>query len=295
MTVVLGLLPALGFGVAGIFARVGLQNVKTSTGTVVTVASSFLVAATAALIVEFDAIIDLSPKAFIWFFATGMLTYPVARFLNYTAVTIIGATRASVFISIQPLFAAFFAMLFLGERPGWLISLGTLIIVLALALIATEAQGGRLSPTQIDKRFLLGCLIGLTAGAGYGSSNILAKQIVSDYAPALVGVAFSLLFGGAAMVVLAGRDVLSIPKIPGKSLLILGLAGLSAAGAVTSLFFALSRARVIVVSPLVATFPLVTLILAHIFLQRLERITWRVLLGTSLVVAGVILVILGRG
>jgi drug/metabolite transporter (DMT)-like permease len=63
--------------------------------------------------------------------------------------------------------------------------------------------------------------------------------------------------------------------------------------AVASLFQALSRAPVTVVSPIYATQPLITLVLAHIFLRRLETIDILLAVGTMVSVVGVILVILG--
>ena len=60
------------------------------------------------------------------------------------------------------------------------------------------------------------------------------------------------------------------------------------------LYFALSKAPVVVISPVVAISPLVSLALAHLFLQRLEKITVRTVVGTLLVVLGVAIVALSR-
>ena len=69
-----------------------------------------------------------------------------------------------------------------------------------------------------------------------------------------------------------------------------GLSGILSASGVAFLYIAMSNAPVVVVSPVIAINPLVTLVLAHFFLQRLERITARTLLGTALVVGGVVVV-----
>ncbi len=42
-------------------------------------------------------------------------------------------------------------------------------------------------------------------------------------------------------------------------------------------------------APLVGISPLVSILLTHLFLQRLERVTWRTVLGALLVVIGVTL------
>ena len=60
------------------------------------------------------------------------------------------------------------------------------------------------------------------------------------------------------------------------------------------MYTALARAPVILASPIVATYPLIAMILAHIFLQRLERVTLRMVLGAILVAVGFSFVVLGR-
>ena len=62
---------------------------------------------------------------------------------------------------------------------------------------------------------------------------------------------------------------------------------------VSFLYLALSKAPVIVVSPVFALNPVVALVLAHFFLQRLERITLPLVLGTFFAVGGVVTVIVG--
>ena len=294
LAVALGLLAALGFACAGIFARMGLQSLKTSTATAVSVITSFTVIGLLTVAYNVSAIGDLAPIAFVWCFAAGMVSFPTARLLNYLSVSMIGATRTAAMISAQPLFAAALAMAFLGERPNWLIGLGTVVVVAAMAIIALERQRGQSEHARFDRRFLLGCGIGVLAGAGYGGASVLTKMIVEDHATPLTGVTFSLLFGGIAMVALAGRDMGSAMRVPRRHLAMMAISGVSSGGAVTSLFFAFNRAEVIVVSPIVAIFPLITLIISHLFLKRLERITWRLVAGTLVVVAGVIMVVIGQ-
>ena len=294
LAILLSLLPALGFGSQSIFVRLGLRDVKPTTGTALSMVSSILVVVIAALIFERNALTDLAPIAFVWLFAAGTLNFPVARLLNYTSVTMIGATRSSTIVSSQPIFAAALAILFLGERPNWAIGLGTFVIVVAVGLVSSEAQGNPLRPTRLDRSFLLGCLVALSAAMVYAFVDVIYKEVVDEHAPPLVGVTYALLFGGIGTTALVARDLGSLPRTPMRSALFLSLAGFSGAFGVTTLLFALSRARVVVVAPLMSISPLVTLVLAHLFLQRLERISWRVVVGTLLVVTGVIFVIFGR-
>jgi drug/metabolite transporter (DMT)-like permease len=59
------------------------------------------------------------------------------------------------------------------------------------------------------------------------------------------------------------------------------------------MFVSLSRGEVVVVSPVLATNPLFTLIMASLLLRGVERITSRVVLGAVLVACGVALLSAG--
>jgi len=71
------------------------------------------------------------------------------------------------------------------------------------------------------------------------------------------------------------------------------LAGLASAFAIIAFGYALQRSDVVIVSPIVSINPLITLLLAQVFLPGLERVTKQVVVGTLLTVAGVVLVIMG--
>ena len=82
-------------------------------------------------------------------------------------------------------------------------------------------------------------------------------------------------------------------RFPGRHVAICGLAGIFQGLAIASLLQALSLAPVTVVSPIGASSPLFTLILVHLFLQRLESISLLLVVGTLLSVCGVAVVVLG--
>ena len=71
------------------------------------------------------------------------------------------------------------------------------------------------------------------------------------------------------------------------------MAGVCQGLAVASLFQALGRAPVSVVSPINAINPLITLVLVHVFLRQLESVNIFLVVGTLLSVGGVIAVVLG--
>lgn len=143
------------------------------------------------------------------------------------------------------------------------------------------------------KDAIIGRVFGIGAGLSYGVSAVLIRQGVGDMTVPLVGAAIAMLAGTAGLFVIGGRGLK--PGIAGrkKSVLLLLASGVVSAGGVTATYFALSQAPVTVVGPLQSTTPLFALLWAWLFLGHLEKITRRLIIGSVLVVAGVVLITVG--
>jgi len=94
--------------------------------------------------------------------------------------------------------------------------------------------------------------------------------------------------------------VISVPHLkrdlraPRWALIMMILAGVCSSFGIFLMYTALARAPVMLASPIVATYPLIAMTFTHIFLQRLERVTLRMVLGAILVVVGITFVVLGQ-
>ena len=273
--------------------RVGLQRVSAPTATFFTVFTGAILVASLAFALNLPDIIALSPVAFGWFALMGAMAYPLARVLVNAAITMVGAPRASSMNSFQPVFALGLAVALLGERPNLLVGLGTLMVVCGLALVVlTGGNAGSSKGVLATKK--LGYLLALGAAATFASRDVISRHVVSGIAPPLVTAAFALTIGGCLLFALTHRDVVSsLRRLPARYLAICGVAGICQGLAVASLFQALSRAPVTVVSPISASSPLITLVLAHLFLRRLESVNVLLVVGTLLSVGGVATVVLG--
>ena len=146
------------------------------------------------------------------------------------------------------------------------------------------------------RRLILGYLASFGAALCYGSVALVARKIVNDYAPPMVATSFSMIFGTIMVAALFHRQVGADVRagVSGRSLLFVGLAGLASAWGVSFWYLALNEAPVVLVAPLVGTSPLVSILLTHLFLQKIERVTWRTAAGAFLVVGGVALVTVGN-
>ena len=134
----------------------------------------------------------------------------------------------------------------------------------------------------------IGYVAGLSAALSYGVAQTLGKHITTEYAAPLVATAFALLFGFIYVSIMFSRHISTdLGRSPRKGFIFFGVSGVFSSAGVLSMYFALSKAPLVMVSPIFAINPLITLFLAHIFLSKLEKITARTVSGTILVVLGV--------
>ena len=138
LDVVLGLSAALGFGTSAVFARVGLQHVRPTSGTLVSLIVGSVITMTLAFIFHFDEIFALGSFAFVWFLLSGFLNFPMGRLLNFTAVDLTGVSKATPIIGASPLFAMALAITIGGESINVPVFLGTVSIIGGLVLILSQ-------------------------------------------------------------------------------------------------------------------------------------------------------------
>ena len=293
IAVALSLLSAISLGSGAVSGRAGMQGVHPIAVIGIALVLGFIGVGIAALARQPSALFEVPLTALLWIVAFGVVQFAIGRSSAYTGLSTIGASRVALFISTQVPFAALFAIAFTGESLGLLVAVGTLAVMLGLLL----ASGDSLTKGwRTDRRYLIGCIAGLVAGAATGGSTVLAKQAVSVYDSPLAITALGMLAAMFLVVpivsVLAARNP-AVRSFDWKSMGFVGISGLSTTLSIVAQVFAVRRADVVIVAPILATFPLWTLMLSHIFISRLEQITLRLIIGTIVTVVGVIAVVLG--
>ena len=140
----------------------------------------------------------------------------------------------------------------------------------------------------------VGYLFSVGAALSYAASQFLTRQKVGHSASPFIGAAISIFAGLVTLAPMALRDAGRNKDRPLKqAILFFSLSGLFTSIAVILLYAALDRATLVVVAPIIAINPLITLLLAQVFLRHLERVTIRTFLGVLIVVVGATLVSLG--
>ena len=293
VAVAFAFLAACGFASGNVLVRVGTQKVPAPTAALLTVFSGAVLVGGLALVLNLEEITSLSIEAMGWILVLGIMGYPMARLFIITAISMVGATRAVPMAGLQPVIAFILGVILLGERPNLLVTIGTPIIVAGLFLVVMPRSNANSRDTIANVR-RIGYVLAIGAAATFAGRDVISRHVVSDLIDPLVSAGLALTVGGVILGAILHRQVATtIRTLPMNYLLLCVLAGVFQGLAVASLFQALSRAPVTVVSPIYATQPLMTLIMAHIFLRRLETIDLLLALGTMTSVVGVILVVLG--
>ena len=293
----LSFLAIMGFGSATIFARLAMVRVGPMPVTFYSLCFSFAASGLLAVIFASGDFITLPLVVLAWCVMLGTFNFLGGRNLSYLAVGRIGAARAGAIVGTSAVFASILAITLTGERPHWVVLVGTVVVVAGLAAALgkniMETAGGQSAGRRVA---FIGYLLAFGAACCYGTTNVVVRQLTIDYTSPLVVATISLFFGILLVAPVAGKQaVASIGQLrqsPGF-MVYAALSGLAAATGVNCTYFALQRAEVVVVAPIVSANPLFTLLLAALFLQQQENVNRWLVLGIAVTVAGVALVVLG--
>ena len=132
IAVLLALLAALSWGFSAVLVRLGLRDMSTSTGTLVSLAAGFVFTACLVAVFEPDEARGVSASALAVFAIIGVLNFPLGRFFNYLSIGRLGVGRSTPILASAPLFAMAIAVAFTGETVGAATFAGTGLILAGL-------------------------------------------------------------------------------------------------------------------------------------------------------------------
>ena len=280
--VLLSLLSAFLFALGAQFQSLGLVHMDSRSGAAITISTSamlYLLVSPFFLNLEY-----LLEPAILIFVLVGLFRPAVSANLALAGLKFLGPTLSSTLTSTAPLFAVGLGIIFLDEVLNFSIGIGTLVIVLAIMMLAKKDR-------KISSGWPLWALaLPIGAAAIRALAHVLTKvgmeEIPDAYLAGLIGFVVSAI---VTLIIHKSRRVSSTISLknPGTKWFIGASACFSLA--VLSLNTALYNGQVIQVIPIVAASPIFTLLLS-IGIFRQEVITKRIVLAVFMVVPAVMLI-----
>ena len=205
----------------------------------------------------------------------------VGRVCFFHSIHLMGVARAVPLNSTLPLFSAVIGIHVLGERPGSYVLVGTVLIV--LGCMGITAKRGESQPIRGGH-----LLVALGSVVFFSISHMLRKLGIGALPNPYLGISIMSAAGGAFLYVFGQYlpSGLRPSLVVKKAWVAYSIGGALNALSVLLHLYGLHYGDLTIVIPLAATAPLWALLLTAIFLRKVERITWPILLGTVAVVVG---------
>jgi drug/metabolite transporter (DMT)-like permease len=276
--------PAACFGLALVLTQFGLRHLSPRQGAAVSISTTALL-----FWLLSPLALDLSGwdgRALAIFLALGLLFPAAVTLLTFEANRRMGPSIAGALGNLAPLFAVAMAALALGETPEPLQAVGIATILVGVAALSTDRR-------WLDTAWPYWAAgLPLAAAAIRGFVQPVMKLGLamwpSPFAAALAGYTVSaLVVAGAAA---RGAGVPNALKRPGIAWF--AAVGICNGAAVLAMYAALARGPVVLVAPLIATYPLVTLLLAAVLWRGTPTTVPRAA-GIALTVLGVAVLVAG--
>jgi drug/metabolite transporter (DMT)-like permease len=277
---VLALFTAVTFGLAPVLIKMAYERGGTTgTGLILS-----LVALVAIYIVLLPFVPErwelLTLPATAAFIGGGLAGSAIGRRWSFVSVELLGASKSSAIRGMSPMLTAVLAVLVYGEVVTPVRWAAIVAIALGAVLVTWVPGGGR-------REWLgLGVLYAFGAAAGYGLRPIFIKYGLNiadtPLAAGLIGAVAALAYS----VLREERAGIRITRFDASFWLFFASAVIGALG-MASLIFAISEGEVSYVYPLSSSAPLFAVVFTALFLRGVEQLTWRVVAGSALIVAGV--------
>jgi DME family drug/metabolite transporter len=224
-------------------------------------------------------------EAALLFALVGLFRPALSTNLAVAGVKLMGPTLTSGLAAIAPIIAAFFAIALLDETLTLPIAIGTGGVVAGIVVIANKSAGGGPRGWPLwAMLFPLGAAF--FRAVGYPVTMIGFKELPDPFFAGLVSYSVSFLVS-LIFFKIQGRIFVTFSRGYGW----FALAGVINGISIYSLNTALKFGQLLTVAPIVACSPVFTMLMGWLIFKH-ETITWRTVLGISLVVSGIIIVVM---
>ena len=225
-----------------------------------------------------------SLKAVVLFACVGLVFPGAVALLNFESNRLMGPNIAGALSSLTPVFAVLLAIIILGERIRGPQLLGLAAIVVGIGLMYRVH-------VNLSARSLWLLTLPLAASAIRGVIQPIVKLGFDWWPNPIAAVVVGYTVSSAVLIISAlARAGWTIPDIDHRGAFWFAAVGLCNGLSVLAMYAALEYGPVTVVSPLIAGYPLVTLLLSRAFLEK-EEVGPQLIGGVTGAVCGVVLLL----
>jgi drug/metabolite transporter (DMT)-like permease len=284
LAVFLALISTLGFGAAFVLTQFGLRRMAPWLGAAFSIPTSTLLFWCLA---PFS--IDMAQASIgtgVLFGCIGLFFPALVTLLNFESNRLMGPNIAGALAGLAPVFAVILAVIVLRETIR-------LVHIISIGAIA----GGVMLMYQGRQRVFASArtsalLLPLAAAAIRGAVQPVIKLGLESWPNPIAAAVIGYTVSSAVLILSA----LIRNRQPARSIELRGVLWFAAVGicnglAVLAMYAALGAGPVIVVSPLVASYPLITVLLSR-FLLKEESIDMRLVAAVTITIGGVVLLLI---
>jgi len=258
---------AFGLATQAIFIRQGTQEGRAIDALLIVLIIDILIFAPYAG-VKFYPNYGLNVTSLLAFTVAGLLIVMIGRAFLYEGIQRIGASRAEPLKATQALPAALLGILLFGETATLAHLVGIALIIIGVTLISMGGTKRLIPDSESQSKF--GVLLVLGSALAFGLEAVIAFFLylwIRD-------------------------DFPETEALVNSSARWFAAAGISSAVFLFSLYAGLRVADVALVMPLIQTSPLLVAGLSYVFLQDIERVNMRLVVGAGIIVIGTIAITL---
>jgi len=233
--------------------------------------------------------INLLPKVTFYsllpFIISGVINYAIGRYTLYSAIHYIGSAISVPIITTSQIIAAFIAIPLLHESVTLSKILGLIISMIGVLLIASL-------PSNI-RNFRLGVSLAILSAFMFAFAALIIRWGLIIFNAPIIGVITSYISATITYTILMLTNKpknLSILKIPKSVAIYIIPAGFLVNLGQLFKYLSLNLVEIGVYAPLLATYPLQTILYSYITNRDIEIINLRVVIGTIMIFLGIIFV-----
>lgn len=276
---------SLCFGLALVTGRIGLRALDARAGAAISIPTATVLFA-AAVPFAFDGA-GYTLLAALVFAVVGLFFPALVTLLTFRSNEQLGPTITGAVSGTAPLFALLAAGVFLDEKVPAQAALACAAIVAGVALLSWKQAAVR---PGFSGRSLLWPIAGaVVRGLAQAGAKAGLMLWPNPFAASLIGYSVS-----SATVIVANRvGRPQRPPLNKRGIAWFAVTGMLNGGAVLLMYGALSEAPVSLVTPIVATYPLITALVSAVALHE-ERVTLRMMAGAVITVLAVVYLVVAR-